>query len=100
MPLSVLHGEAVATGMVLAARVSNMLKLLSPADTDLIEELVTAAGLPAQMKIDPDTIYQNIRKDKKKSGERIRFVLLEGLGNAVVREIPLNELNRMLYDLC
>jgi len=96
----VLHGEAIATGMVLAARLSHNMNLLPASDVDLIRELLIAAGLPANMELDPDVMFQNIRKDKKKSGDSIRFILLESLGNAVVKDIPLSELKHILYDLC
>ncbi|MCK5136082.1 MAG: 3-dehydroquinate synthase [Bacteroidales bacterium] len=96
----VLHGEAVATGMVLAARLSNTLGLLSASGVEMIEELVGLAGLPVRMDMDPDVLYQNIRKDKKKSGDLVHFVLLEELGHAMIRPIPLTELNHMLHDLC
>jgi len=96
----VLHGEAVATGMVLATRLSHAMNMLSASDVDVIHELVSAAGLPANMEIDPDVIFQNIRKDKKKSGDSIHFILLKGLGNAIVKTIPLDELKRILNDLC
>jgi 3-dehydroquinate synthase len=98
--LKVLHGEAVATGMVMAARLSHALGYLASADADLISDLVTEAGLPGNLKADPDVIFENIRKDKKKQGDAIHFVLLEGLGNAQVKSIPLRDLKHMLHDLC
>ena len=96
----VLHGEAIATGMVLAARLSHAMNLLRVSDVDLIQELVIAAGLPLYMDLNAEVIFQNIRKDKKKSGEIIQFVLLEGLGKAIVKEIPFGELKHILHDLC
>jgi len=96
----VLHGEAVALGMVLAARLSHTLGLLPGSGVDLIEELVGLAGLPSRMDLDPDQLYLNIRKDKKKSGDLVHFILLEELGSTLIRPIPLTELNSMLHDLC
>jgi len=96
----VLHGEAVATGMVMAARLSYTMNLLSASDVDLIRDLVSEAGLPATMDLDPNVIFQNIRKDKKKRGDNIHFVLLEGLGKAVVKTIHLKDLKNILHDLC
>ena len=98
--LKVLHGEAVATGMVMAARLSHALGYISSSDAELIQQLVEAAGLPGTLKADPDTIFENIRKDKKKEGDSIHFVLLEGLGNAQIKSIPLGDLKPILHDLC
>jgi 3-dehydroquinate synthase len=94
-----LHGQAVALGMVMASRLSVNLGMLRQADAALIEELVASAGLPVEININPEEIYSNIRKDKKKSGNLIHFILLDGPGNAVIRPIPLDELKPMLYDL-
>ncbi len=94
-----LHGQAVALGMVIASRLSVNLGLLRSSDAELIEEVISAAGLPVELSLNPDRIYSNIRKDKKKSGDMIHFILLDGPGNAVVRPIPLDELKPMLNDL-
>jgi 3-dehydroquinate synthase len=96
----ILHGEAVGMGMVLAARLSHVQGLLSSSEVDHVEQLVRSAGLPATIKLDPSEIYQNIRKDKKKSGTDVHFVLLKGLGNALIRPIALPELKSMIHDLC
>ena len=87
-------------GMVLAARFSHLQGLMSASEVDRVEKLVLSAELPAQIQVDPDEIYQNIRKDKKKSGEDVHFVLLNGLGKAIVRPIALKELKIMVHDLC
>jgi 3-dehydroquinate synthase len=96
----ILHGEAVGVGMVLAARLSHLQGILSASEVDRVEQLVRSAGLPTGMKLDPEEIYQNIRKDKKKSGEDVHFVLLKGLGKTVIRPIPLPELKSIVHDLC
>jgi 3-dehydroquinate synthase len=95
----VLHGEAVSVGMVLAARLSVNLGMLKAPGADMITELAVSAGLPVKMEVDPEVIYGNIRKDKKKSGEQLHLVLLEGLGNATVRSMPFLEFKAMLHDL-
>jgi 3-dehydroquinate synthase len=94
-----LHGQAVSLGMVLASRLSVNLGMLKSADASLIEEILVSAGLPVEVSLNPEEIFANIRKDKKKSGELIHFILLDGPGNAVVKPIPLDELKPMLHDL-
>lgn len=94
-----LHGRAVALGMVLASRLSVNLGMLKAAEAELIEGVISLAGLPVEMSLDPERIFSNIRKDKKKNGDLIHFILLEGPGKAVVKPIPLNELKPMLHDL-
>jgi len=96
----ILHGEAVGLGMVLAARLSHLQGLLSASEVDRVEKLVLSAGLPVSLKLDAEEIYQNIRKDKKKSGEDVHFVLLKGMGNTIIRPISLPELKSIVHDLC
>jgi 3-dehydroquinate synthase len=96
----VLHGQAVSVGMLMAARLSQMLGLLNGSGVDLLRNLLVSAGLPVEMELEPEVIFQNIRKDKKKSGDHIHFVLLEGLGQTQIRAIELPELNSMIHDLC
>lgn len=96
----ILHGEAVGVGMVLAARLSHLQGLISSSELDRVEKLVQAAGLPVAMDLEPDEIYQNMRKDKKKSGGEVHFVLLKGLGNTLIRPMAFSELKTIIRDLC
>jgi len=95
-----LHGQAVSMGMLMAARLSRKLGLLGKTEVDQIRDLLVSAGLPVQMDLDPEVIYQNIRKDKKKSGEHIHFVLLEGMGFTRITPIELSKLKSLIHDLC
>jgi 3-dehydroquinate synthase len=94
------HGEAVGVGMVLAARLSYLQGLLTTPEVDRVEQLVLSAGLPAHLNLDPEEIYQNIRKDKKRSRDDIHLILLKGLGNTMIKPIALSELKKILHDLC
>jgi 3-dehydroquinate synthase len=96
----ILHGEAVSIGMVMAAKLSNSMGLMSSSDVDMLEKLIASAGLPVFLDLDPNVIFDNIQKDKKRSGEQIHFILLETLGKAIVRTIPIKDLKSILHDLC
>jgi 3-dehydroquinate synthase len=96
----VLHGEAVGMGMILAAKLSNKLGLLPAAEVQRLQKIVASAGLPVDMKLDPEELFLNIRKDKKKSGKVVYFVLLDGPGSTVIKSIALKELKSIVHDLC
>ena len=96
----ILHGEAVSMGMILAARLSGLQGYLTASEVERVEKVLSSAGLPSSMELDPDKIYQNIRKDKKKSGDEVHFILLKGLGDTHIRPIKLAELKSMIHDLC
>ncbi len=76
------HGESVAVGMVAAASISEKLKYLPAEDRGRIASLIRAIGLPDRLPRDMDTegILSRIRKDKKKDGDTVNFVLLKKLG--------------------
>ncbi len=93
-----LHGEAVATGMVMAADLSWRLGYLSQADAQSAKALVAAAGLPVvPPAIDEATYLRLMSKDKKADQGKMKFILLKGIGKASVEQgIPPEALRRTL----
>ena len=80
------HGEAVAVGMVLAARLSAALGMADAADTDTLRELLLAYGLPVRIPagLEPEGLLAHMRLDKKNIAGRLRLVLWRGIGKAEV----------------
>ncbi len=81
-----LHGEAVATGMCLAADLSRRLGWITDAELSRTRELVSRAGLPVDPPSDigVDRFLELMAVDKKVLDGRLRLVLLKGIGKAVV----------------
>jgi 3-dehydroquinate synthase len=77
-----LHGEAVAIGMVCAARLSHAVGSLPRDGVDRLEKLLRAFGLPTQVPTDlaREQIALTIEADKKAAGGKIKFVCLEQIG--------------------
>ena len=94
------HGEAVAVGMVMASRLSVKKGLLSQVEADRLEMIIRNVGLPTGVKIDKKILFEGMKKDKKREGDRIHVVLLKGLGNAIIENISFNELEEITNDLC
>ena len=81
-----LHGEAVATGMVMAAELSTRAGTLRREDADRVKALVARAGLPVRgPKLPVERYFELMQVDKKSAGGKLRFILLEGLGRAALR---------------
>jgi len=80
-----LHGEAIAIGMIAEAKLSVLAGLLNSKDLKTIEEVINKAKLPctANKKFEK-SIYKKIVLDKKNEGGKINWVLLKGIGNAVI----------------
>ncbi len=81
-----LHGEAVGTGMVLAAQLSGQLGWLAAADLERTVSLIGRAGLPtvAPAEIDSRRFLELMAVDKKVQDGLLRLVLLKGIGKAVI----------------
>jgi 3-dehydroquinate synthase len=80
-----LHGEGVAAGTVMAADLSQRLGWLSTADVERVRKLFERAGLPVVApKLGAEKYLQLMGLDKKVADGKIRFVLLQALGNAVM----------------
>ncbi len=95
-----LHGEAVATGMVMAARLSARQGRIAPSDATRLQALLAKLGLPVEPPaISRETWLEYMGRDKKNEGGRITLVLLEALGRgAVARDTPEAELAAFLPD--
>lgn len=82
-----LHGEAVAAGMVLAARVAQKLGFISTEEVTRTTRLLSAAGLPvAAPELGLERYLDLMGHDKKVRGGRNRFVLLKGIGEGFVSD--------------
>jgi len=81
-----LHGEAVGVGMCMAADLSARLGWLNDDSVRRIRSLVAAAGLPTAppANIGPARFRELMSMDKKVMDNRLRLVLLQGIGKALV----------------
>ena len=80
------HGEAVAIGIVMAARMACEKGLLRPEDADRIREDIVACGLPVEPPVPEEDLKKAILQDKKRSGSTLKFVLPEAIGKAILWE--------------
>ena len=88
-----LHGEAVSIGMMGAADIGLNMGLLSEEAVGRQRRVLHDFGLPLSCgPIDVDALHNAMRMDKKTEGTSIRWVLLDGIGNAVTRTDVPNEL--------
>ena len=86
------HGKSVGLGMVAAASLSESKSLLTPEDNQRIITLLKNMKLPVEMNIDKGKVLDAMKRDKKREGDSIHFVLLKGIGNAVIENITIREL--------
>ena len=81
-----LHGEAVAAGMCLAARMSRMLGWLPAEEERRVRTLIERAGLPVDppSELGAERFVELMAVDKKVIAGRLRLVLLQGIGRGLV----------------
>ena len=99
-----LHGEGVAAGMVMAAELSRRLGMEAQAFVQRLTALIERAQLPVKGPIldaadNAGRYLELMRVDKKSEAGEIRFVLIDGPGNAVLRAAP-DALVRDVIDAC
>ncbi|MDI9246748.1 3-dehydroquinate synthase [Marinobacter sp. CHS3-4] len=84
----VLHGEAVGTGMMMAADLSARQGWISSEDKQRALRLISSARLPARAPVGmtPDDFLRLMAVDKKNVDGRLRLVVLNDLGTAVVTD--------------
>ena len=99
-----LHGEAVALGMVLAARYSARLGLLPRATAEHIARHIAAAGLPDEIAslaftCNGEALTRHMLHDKKMDAGTLPFVLIKGIGEAfLAKDIVLSDVAAFLGE--
>jgi shikimate kinase/3-dehydroquinate synthase len=80
---ALLHGEAVATGLVLATHLSAQLELCPQEDVSRVAAHIAQAGLPATIPgLPAERLLTHMKQDKKMRGGKLTFVLTKGIGQA------------------
>ena len=82
-----LHGEAIAAGTMMAAELSRQLGWLAPEAVQRIEAIFRRAGLPVQgPRLGEGSYLELMQHDKKVQDGKLRLVLLERIGKAVISD--------------
>ena len=99
---SLLHGEAVAVGMLHASRLAEALGRIEPVDTqrqqDLLERLELPTALPERLSV--DDVIEVMRSDKKTEAGRLRFVLPSRIGHVELVDSVDEQIVRSVLQSC
>ncbi len=98
-----LHGEAVAVGMVMAARFAEGLNLLAQGQAERLRQLLVALKLPVALEdtVEPQAMLRAMGMDKKAQDGNLRFVVSEGFGAAtVIDSFDHQVLQAVLAEFC
>ena len=96
------HGEAIAIGMIAAARISLEIDTTDHELAQSQESMIKRAGLPTTIpqSINPAEIVQQLNNDKKRHDERVRWVLPRRMGEVFQTEdVPSDIVLKVLHGM-
>jgi len=93
------HGEAVSIGMVLASKMAEKLGHLGHSDVERITRLLEKFNLPVSLDLNMTKVIESMKKDKKRKGDMIYFVLLDKIGHAFIQPLSYKHLEEIINDL-
>jgi 3-dehydroquinate synthase len=91
------HGQAISIGMVAASMLSEQFTPFT--DTDRVIAALKRYGLPTLAEFDSKEVMNVLRKDKKKEKDTMNYILLNKIGEGVVKPIPVVELEKLLQSI-
>ncbi len=91
-----LHGHAVGIGMIMAAGISVSINNLPVAEKERLVKLLEKYSLPIKLDIDKQKVLEILRMDKKRVKDEINFILLNKIGEAVVKPIAISRLEELI----
>lgn len=81
------HGEAVAIGMMVMAKVGEVEGITKKGTSSRLMSLIDVTGLPKAFPMDIlDEVIKAVSLDKKAQGDKIKLILLKEIGNAIIKE--------------
>lgn len=95
---SLTHGEAIGYGMLIAIFISEKEGTLSKEEAKRASSFIKSTGLISDIALDTTRIMSALKSDKKREGDSIHFILLEGIGQAIEWSTDINKLGKYLTD--
>ena len=97
---AILHGEAVAIGMRMAARAAVLLGVAEDDITDPLTQALVAANLPIATTYTAAELTASALHDKKRAGGTIQLVLPVRMGKCILHPLPVARLGGLMEEVC
>jgi 3-dehydroquinate synthase len=91
------HGQAISIGMTYAAFISE--KMTGFAEAERVSALLGQYELPGLAKFDSEKVFHVMKMDKKREKKEMNYVLLEKIGKAIIKSIPVHRLQTAIKQL-
>ncbi|MBX2907028.1 MAG: 3-dehydroquinate synthase [Taibaiella sp.] len=90
------HGQAVAVGMMIAARIGEKKGVSKELVSTRLEKLLQRYGLPVATPYKTEDVMSLLRMDKKRSGDEIQYILMEEIGKGIIRRLSFATIEEVL----
>lgn len=91
------HGQAISIGMTAACSISSVLTGFK--DSERVIDVLEQYGLPTYAEFDRKKAFTILKMDKKRERSAMNYVLLKKIGQGVVQSIPIDQLEKIIYNL-
>jgi 3-dehydroquinate synthase len=91
------HGQAISIGMTCACHISE--QLCGFKQTSRVTAVLERYNLPTYAAFDKQKVFDVLKMDKKREKKEMNYVLLQKIGKAVVKSIPLRQLEKIITKL-
>lgn len=91
------HGQAISIGMTYASVISQ--KIVGFKEPGRVARLLVKYDLPTFADFDKQKVFEVLKMDKKRERKEMNYVMLERIGKAVVKSIPLKQLEEIIQEL-
>lgn len=93
------HGKAISIGMHVACKISEVINHFDTNQTKLVTDLLQQYQLPVAFDFDKEETWKILLHDKKKTGSDMNFIVLDSIGQASVKKIPLAQLHNIFKSI-
>lgn len=93
------HGHAISIGMAAACNLSEKMNGLHFEEAKKIINLLARYHLPVDIDTDHEKVFEVLKMDKKRTAAEIDFILLNKIGDAVIKSIALEKLHQHLKEI-
>lgn len=90
------HGHAVSIGMMAACAFSESLNGFPSGEKEKVKQLLQQYHLPIEFLFDKAKVWHLLKMDKKRVSNEMNFILLDKIGKAVIKPIPLAQLETLI----
>lgn len=92
------HGHAISIGMMAACHISEKINDFTKQETERLAKILKQYQLPVSLPLKDYNIWEILLMDKKRNKDEMSFIVLNKIGKATIKNIPLTQLNKLIKE--